>query len=48
MDWENGQLHHRQLGISVTVNPTAGVYSVKYKSEQWMGNGFVSVLANGR
>jgi hypothetical protein len=35
-------------GISVNVNPTSGFYSVKYKSEPWMGRGFVSVLANGR
>lgn len=35
-------------GISVNISPTAGVYSVKYNSELWMGDGFVSVLANGR
>jgi hypothetical protein len=35
-------------GISVDVNPSSGFYSVKYRSERWMGDGFVSVLANGR
>jgi len=35
-------------GISLNISPNAGVYSVKYNSEQWMGNGLVSVLVKGR
>jgi len=35
-------------GISLSVDRVAGVYSVKYNSDLWLGKGSVGVLTNGR
>jgi hypothetical protein len=37
-----------KFGISVSVDPHAGGYSVTYKGESWLGPGIVSVLSNNR
>ena len=37
-----------KFGISVSVEPKAGTYSVTYKGQNWFGTGIVSVLQNKR
>jgi hypothetical protein len=35
-------------GIDLEVNPELGIYTLRYKSQEWFGPGFVSALSGGR
>ena len=37
-----------KFGISLTINPKEGFYTVQYGDERWLGEGLVSVLENKR
>lgn len=37
-----------RFGISLTVEPEKGLYSILYQGERWLGTGFASVLENKR
>lgn len=37
-----------RFGISLRVEPEAGLYSVRYQGERWLGTGLASVLENRR
>jgi hypothetical protein len=47
-DGRSKRMLENQFGISLTIEPEQGCYSIRCHGQRWLGHGAVSVLANNR